>query len=112
MQVQATAKYIRMSPRKARLIFHGLRGKSVEQALTTLQFTPQPGAKDVAKVVSSAAANAENNYNMALDDLRIHAIYAGDARTLKRYTAAARGRVRDIDRRTCHITVIVTDEEK
>ena len=99
MQVQATGKHLRLSPRKARLIFHDLRGKTVEEALTILQFTPQPSAKDVAKVLSSAVANAENNYNLSPD-------------TLKRYKPASRGRAHEIRRRTCHITVVVTDDEE
>jgi len=111
MQVQATGKHLRLSPRKARLIFHDLRGKTVEEALTILQFTPQPSAKDVAKVLSSAVANAENNYNLSPDSLHISAIYAGDGRTLKRYKPASRGRAHEIRRRTCHITVVVTDDE-
>jgi large subunit ribosomal protein L22 len=110
MQVRATAKYVRMSPRKARMILQGLRGMPVEGALTTLRFTPKPGAKQVAKVVESAAANAESNYNIAPGDLRIAQIYAGDARTLHRFRAAARGRVQPLLKRTCHITVVVTDE--
>ncbi len=112
MQVQATAKFIRMSPRKARMIFQGLRGKSVDEALTILRFTPKPGAKQVAKVVESAAANAENNFDLSPQDLHIKSIYAGDARTLRRFRAAARGRVRPILRRTCHITVVVSDDKE
>lgn len=112
MQVKATAKYVRLSPRKARMIFQDLRGMPVEAALTTLRFTPKPGAKQVAKVVESAAANAENNYDIAPRDLRIEEIYAGDARTLHRFRAAARGRVQPQLKRTCHITVVVTDEQE
>lgn len=112
MQARATAKYIRMSPRKARLILQGLRGKPVEEALTLLRFTPKPGAKQVAKVVESAAANAESNFNIPVDMLHIESIYAGDARTLRRFRAAARGRVQPLLRRTCHVTVIVSDEQE
>ena len=112
MQVRSTAKYIRMSPLKARMIFQGLRGMPVEEALTTLRFTPKPGAKHVAKVVESAAANAESNYDIPADQLRIQQIYAGDARTLHRYRAAARGRVQPQLKRTCHITVVVSDEQE
>jgi len=111
MEVSATAKFVQMSPRKARMIIQGLRGMSVEQALTSLRFTPKPGAKQVAKVVQSAAANAETNYSLDPDDLRIAKIYAGDARTLRRFRAAARGRVQPRVKRTCHITVVVSDQE-
>ncbi len=112
MQVRATAKYIRMSPRKARMIFQGLRGMRVEEALTVLRFTPKPGAKYVAKVLESAAANAESNYDLTVGQLRIHRIYAGDARTLHRFRAAARGRAQPQLKRTCHITVIVSDDQE
>lgn len=112
MQVRAQGKHLRMSPRKARLMMQDLRGMRVEDALTTLRFTPKPGAKDIAKVVQSAAANAENNFSLEGDRLRISAIYAGDARTLKRYKAAARGRARPILRRTCHVTVVVSDDKE
>jgi len=111
MQVQATAKFVSISPRKVRLMLQTLRGRPVAEALTLLRFTPRPAAKQVAKVVQSAAANAENNFNLRPDDLRIHAIYAGDGRTLRRYKPRARGRVGAILRRTCHITVVVSDEE-
>ena len=112
MEVRATGKYIRMSPRKARMIFQGLRGMPVEKALTVLRFTPKPGAKHVAKVLESAAANAESNYDIAAGQLHIEQIYAGDARTLHRYRAAARGRVQPLLKRTCHITVIVSDQQE
>ena len=111
MQVHATGKYLPLSPRKARLIFHALRGKPVEEALTILRFTPKPGAKHVAKVLESAVANAENNYSLPTDGLRIKEIYAGDGRTLQRYRPVARGRAHSILRRSCHITVVVSDGE-
>jgi large subunit ribosomal protein L22 len=111
MEVSATGKYLQLSPRKARLIFQGLRGMSVEEAVTTLRFTPKPGAKQVVKLVQSAAANAENNFALDPETLRIKKIYAGDARTLRRFRAAARGRVQPRLKRTCHITVVVSDEE-
>jgi len=112
MQVRATAKYARLSPRKARMILQGLRGMPVERALTVLRFTPKPGAKLVAKVVESAAANAESNYDIPAGQLRIERIYAGDARTLHRFRAAARGKVQPQLKRTCHITVVVSDEQE
>lgn len=111
MEATATGKYLQLSPRKARQIFHGLRGMTVEQALTTLRFTPRPGAKQVVKLVQSAVANAENNFALDPERLRIKSIYAGDARTLRRFRAAARGRVQPRLKRTCHITVVVSDEE-
>ncbi len=111
MQVQATAKFVRSSPRKTRLVLQGLRGLPVEDALLQLRFTPKPVARDIAKVLESAASNAENNFALDRDQLTIHSIYAGDGRTLRRFRAKARGRVGRILRRTCHITVVLTDEE-
>ena len=111
MEVTATAKFLQMSPRKARIIFQDLRGMTIEEALTTLRFTPKPGAKQIVKLVQSVAANAENNYALDPEDLRIKLIYAGDARTLKRFRAAARGRMQKRLKRTCHVTVVVSDEE-
>lgn len=111
MQVHAIAKYAPLSPSKARLIMQDLRGLPVPEALTRLRFTPKPGARIVAKVLASAAANAENNYNLPPDSLRIAALYAGDARTLRRFKARARGRAGEIRRRTSHITVVVANDE-
>ena len=112
MNVRATTKFAPITPRKARLILQGLRGMSVEDALLALRFTPKPAARTVAKVLESAIANAENNYNLARDDLRVAAAYAGDARTLRRFKPRARGRAGMIRRRTSHITVIVSDDRK
>ena len=112
MRVQATSRYLHLSPRKARMILPGLRGKSVDDALTILRFTPRPGAKAVAKVVESAAANAENNFNLARQMLHIESIYAGDARILRRFRPVARGRAHPIARRTCHLTVVVSDQKE
>jgi len=111
MEVRAIAKDIGVSPRKVRLLVNMVRGKKVDEALTILRFTPSPTARMVAKVVKSAAANAENNFQMSPSDLRIINIFADDARTLKRYRPRARGRVSPILKRSSHITVIV-DEEK
>lgn len=110
MQVTATAKFVPLSPRKARLILQGIAGLEVEQALVILRFTPKPGARIVTKVLESAVANAENNFDLTRDSLRVTQCYAGDARTLKRFKPRARGRVGQILRRTSHITVIVSDD--
>jgi large subunit ribosomal protein L22 len=89
-----------------------VRGKKVDEALTMLQFTPTPTARVVAKVVKSAASNAENNYQMEPADLRIVNIFTGDARTLKRFRPRARGRANRILKRSSHITVVVSEEEE
>ena len=111
MEVKAVAKDIGISPRKVRPLVDMVRGKKVDEALTILKFTPTPTAKVVAKVVKSAAANAENNFQMSPSDLKIITIFADEARTLKRYRARARGRLNPILKRSSHITVIVDEVE-
>ena len=111
MEVRATAKYIRTSPRKLRPIVDVVRGKKVDDALAVLRFMPSPSARTVAKVVRSAAANAENTYEMAPGDLVITEIFVDGSRTLKRFRAGPRGRVKPILKRSSHITVVVEEEE-
>ena len=111
MEVKAVAKDIGVSARKVRLLVDMVRGKKVDEALNILKFTPTPTAKIVGKVVRSAAANAENNYQMSPADLKITNIFADGARSLKRYRPRARGRVSHILKRSSHITVIVTEVE-
>ena len=110
MEVRATTKYIRTSPRKLRLIADVVRGKKVDDALGILRFLPSPSARTVAKTVKSAAANAENNYQMSPADLKIIKITADEARTMKRFRPRARGRAAPILKRSSHITVVVTEE--
>jgi large subunit ribosomal protein L22 len=93
-----------------RLILEHLPGKRVEEALGVLQFMPTPNARLVAKVVKSAAANAENNFQMSAADLRIKAAYAGEARRLKRFRPRPRGRVAYVRRPSSHITIVVEEE--
>ena len=110
MEVRATSRYIRTSPRKLRPIVDVVRGKKVDDALTILRFLPSPLARTVAKVVKSAAANAENNFEMMPSDLRIVNIFVDGGRSMKRYRAGPRGRVKPILKRTSHITVVVREE--
>ncbi len=110
MEVRAVAKNIRVSPRKVRPLIDMIRGKKVETALTMLKFTPTPMAQVVAKVVKSAAANAENNFQMSPADLKIVSTYVDEARTMKRFRPRARGRVSPILKRASHITVIVAEQ--
>ena len=107
--VQATAKFVRCSPRKARLVTDNIRGRSVPEARTILAFTERAAAIEVEKVLSSAVANAESNPALHWngDDLVIHAVYVDEGPTLKRWRARARGRVARIKKRTCHITIHV-----
>ena len=112
MEVKAIAKDTGISPRKVRPLVDMVRGKSVEEALSLLKFSPTPTARVVAKVVKSAVANAENNFQMEPADLRIVGIFADEARTLKRMRPRARGRGNRILKRSSHITVVVSEEEK
>jgi large subunit ribosomal protein L22 len=111
MEVKATAKYIRISPRKVRLVLDTLRGKSVDEALAILRYLPSPAARVVAKVVRSAAANAENNFQMSPRDLLISTVYADEGPTLKRFRPRSHGRVHPILKRSSHITVVVREKE-
>jgi large subunit ribosomal protein L22 len=111
MEVSATAKYLPVSARKVRLVLAQLPGKRVGDAIMMLRFLPTPHARLVEKVVKSAASNAENNYALDMNELRIKRAYAGEGRTLKRFKAKARGRVAPILRRTSHVTVIVEEEQ-
>ncbi len=111
MEVRAVAKDTGISPRKVRLLVDMVRGKKVDEALTVLRFTPSPTARIVAKVIKSAAANAENNFQMPPEDLKIVRIFADEAQTLKRFRPRSRGRASPILKRSSHITVIVAEQE-
>ena len=110
MEVRAVAKDTGVSPRKVRPLVDMVRGKKVDEALTTLRFAPTPTARVVAKVVKSAAANAENNFQMSPSDLKIVSIYVDEARTMKRFRPRARGRTSPILKRSSHITVTVAEQ--
>ena len=111
MEVRAVAKDTGISPRKVRLLVDMVRGKKVDEALTILRFAPTPTARVVAKVVKSAAANADNNFQMSTSDLKIVSVFVDEARTLKRFRPRARGRSNQILKRSSHITVIVAEVE-
>lgn len=106
-EVKATAKYVRMAPRKVRMVVDLIRNKSVEQALEILQFSSRAAAEPVAKVVRSATANAENNNNLRASNLVIKAAYVDEGPTLKRIRPRAKGSASRINKRTSHITVVV-----
>jgi large subunit ribosomal protein L22 len=103
--VQATAKFVRISPRKARLVTDNIRGRSVPEARTILAFTERAAAVEVEKVLRSAVANAEANHGLLGDELVVSAAYADEGPTMKRWRPRARGRVARIHKRTCHITI-------
>jgi large subunit ribosomal protein L22 len=104
-EVRAEAKYVRISPRKARLVAEHIRGRSVPEARAVLAFTSREAAGALEKVLQSAVANAENNHGIAEERLYIKAAYVDGGPVLKRWRARARGRVARIRKRTCHITV-------
>jgi large subunit ribosomal protein L22 len=111
MEVRAYATDQPVSPRKVRLVLETIRGMPVQEALQVLEVLPQPSARIVWKVVRSAAANAENNFDLNPDALTVTKAVAGDARTLKRFRARSRGRVAPILRRYSHIEIVVEGEE-
>ncbi len=110
MEVKAIAKNTGLPPRKMRLLVNLVRGKKVEEALALLKFVRTPKARVVAKVIKSAAANGENNFQMSPSDLRIIRIYVDDAPMMKRFRPRARGRANQILKRSSHITVVVSGE--
>lgn len=108
-EVRAQAKYVRMSPRKARLVADHIRGRSVPEARAVLAFTAREAAGEIDKVLQSAVSNAEANHGIAEDRLYISAAYVDGGPVMKRWRARARGRVARIRKRTCHITVRLTE---
>jgi|SRR5919199_5394044 ribosomal protein L22 len=106
--VRASARYLRTAPRKVRLVADQVRGLPVPEARTLLDFSPRGAARDVGKLVASAAANAENNHDLVADDLRIAEIRVDQGPTLKRWRPRARGRATRIDKRTSHVSVALT----
>jgi large subunit ribosomal protein L22 len=113
MKVSAISKDVRVSSRKVKLIVDMVRGRKVDEALTILRFLPSTlAAQAVAKTIKSAAANAENNFQMEPTGLKITDIFANEGHTLKRFRAQARGRVNPILKRSTHINVFVAEEEE
>jgi len=106
------AKWVRMSPRKARLVVEHIRGRSVPEARTVLAFTQRAAAREIEKVLRSAVANAEANHDLVGDDLVVSAVYVDEGPVLKRWRARARGRAARIKKPTCHITVKLTPMER
>ena len=109
MEAQAVAKYLRLSPRKVRLSADLIRGKQVEEALNILSFTPKFGAKVVSKVVHSALANARQNKSIDVDTLFVKTVFVNQGPTLKRFRPRPMGRAGKIRKRTCHITVVLSE---
>jgi large subunit ribosomal protein L22 len=109
--VRARARYVRVAPRKARLVADQVRGLLVPEAQTLLGFSSRSAARDVAKLIDSAAANAEANHELVADELRIAEIRVDEGPTLKRWRARARGRATRVEKKTCHMTVALTPTE-
>lgn len=103
----ATAKYVRISPYKVRVVLDIIKGKSVNEAIAILENTPKAASEVLLKVVNSAAANAENNQNLARNSLYVAECYANAGPTLKRIQAVSKGRAYRINKRTSHITVVL-----
>jgi large subunit ribosomal protein L22 len=111
VRVSATAKYLRGSTRKARLITTAIKGKPVEEAAALLRFMPQNAARDVARVLKSATANAENNHNLSAEDLTVLDAVADEGPMIKRFRPRAQGRAFSIHKAMTHITIVVADQE-
>ncbi|NLT39259.1 MAG: 50S ribosomal protein L22 [Clostridiales bacterium] len=112
MESRASAQYVRMSPRKVRLVCDIVRGEDTKKALAILSATPKAAAEVIRKVLKSAIANAENNFGMDPDNLYISEIYADGGTIIKRYQPRAKGRGYRINKRTSHITIVVKDKEQ
>ena len=112
MEAKAVAKYIRMSPRKARLVVDLIRGKNAKTALAILKHTPNMPADPIYKVLHSAMANAENNFEMNRDDLYVAKVFIDQGPVLKRFRPRARGMASKIRKPTSHITIILKEQKE
>ena len=112
MEVAAKLKFVRLSAQKCRLVCDQVRGLSIDRALDILKFSPKRAAAIVKKVLDSAVANAEHNHGADIDELKVATIYADQGPTYKRTQARAKGRGTRLLKPTCHITVILSDQEK
>jgi len=110
VETKAVAKYVRIAPRKVRVVMDLIRGKNVAEAFAILKFTPKAGAEVVEKVLRSAVANAENNFDMDVDKLYIKAAFADGGPTLKRIHPRSRGQAFKILKRTSHVTIVVDEK--
>ncbi|MBQ9614953.1 MAG: 50S ribosomal protein L22 [Selenomonadaceae bacterium] len=109
VESRAVAKYVRIAPRKVRVVMNLIRGKNVAEAFAILKFTPKVGADAIEKVLRSAVANAENNFDMDVDKLYVSSCFVDQGPTLKRIHPRSRGQAFKILKRTSHITVVVEE---
>jgi ribosomal protein L22 len=110
--VRASSRYVRVAPRKARLVADQVRGLQIDQARALLQFSPRGAAQDIGKLIESAAANAENNHDLIADEMRVAEITVDEGPTLRRFRPRALGRATPINKRTSHIAVALSPEEE
>jgi ribosomal protein L22 len=110
--VRARARFLRVAPRKARLVADQVRGLPVEEARSQLAFSTRGAARDIAKLIDSAAANAEANHDLVADELRVADIRVDEGPVLRRWRARARGRATRIEKRTSHVSVALTPSEE
>ena len=108
---KATAKTVRIAPRKVRLVVDLIRGKSVGEAISILKFTPRGASPAVEKVLMSAIANAEHNYDLDVENLVVSEAYVNEGATMKRFRPRAKGSAAPIMKRTSHITVVVSEKK-
>ena len=112
MEIAATHKNARISAQKARLVADQIRGLAIEKALDILTFSPKKAARLMKKVLNSAIANAEHNEGADIDELKVSTVYVNEGPTAKRFRARAKGRGNRILKRSCHITVMVSDNQE
>lgn len=109
--VRASSRYVRVAPRKARLVANQVRGMQIEKARALLEFSPRGAARDIVKLIDSAAANAENNFDLVADEMTVAEITVDEGPVLRRYRPRALGRATPINKRTSHIAVALSPEE-
>ena len=112
MQAKAVARTVRIAPRKARLVVDLIRGKQVGEAIAILKLTPRAASPIVEKLLNSAIANAEHNYNMDINNLLVSEVYVDEGPTMKRFRPRAQGRASQINKRTSHITIVVSEKKE
>jgi large subunit ribosomal protein L22 len=112
IMVRASSRYVRVAPRKARLVADQVRGLHIDRARALLQFSPRGAAKDIGKLIESAASNAENNHDLVADEMRIAEITVDEGPTIRRFRPRALGRATRINKRTSHIAVALSPEEE
>ena len=110
MEAKAVARYVRIAPRKVRVVMDLIRGNDVADAFAILKFTPKAGADVIEKVLKSAVANAENNFDMNIDNLYVSSAFVDQGPTLKRIHPRSRGQAFSILKRTSHVTVVVAEK--